>query len=172
MLYRPQFCCHCGEKIIRAKWTPLTSRRFCEFCAVEQKQHDLIPRAAAIFLLLFGAAGFASYFGASDSSESKRGSLKVAQLNSEPQRKPPARESVNTANGDRSPAPGADNRDHPANSSPANTEQRSTRSNSSTEAVYYCGAMTKKGTPCTRRVKAPGRCWQHPGQSGNSSPIK
>ncbi|HEY2866891.1 MAG TPA: hypothetical protein VGJ02_07355 [Pyrinomonadaceae bacterium] len=32
------------------------------------------------------------------------------------------------------------------------------------DAVYYCGAATKKGTPCTRRVKRAGeRCWQHQG---------
>jgi hypothetical protein len=28
--------------------------------------------------------------------------------------------------------------------------------------VYYCGAPTKKGTPCKRRVKQAGmKCWQH-----------
>jgi hypothetical protein len=31
------------------------------------------------------------------------------------------------------------------------------------EAVYICGARTKKGTPCSRRVQQPGRCWQHKG---------
>lgn len=30
-------------------------------------------------------------------------------------------------------------------------------------AVYYCGAETKKGTPCARRVKGPTRCYQHVG---------
>lgn len=30
--------------------------------------------------------------------------------------------------------------------------------------VYYCGALTKKGTPCKHRVKHQGdRCWQHKG---------
>lgn len=28
--------------------------------------------------------------------------------------------------------------------------------------VYYCNALTKKGTPCKHRVKKAGdRCWQH-----------
>jgi len=27
--------------------------------------------------------------------------------------------------------------------------------------VYICGARTKKGTPCSRRVHGPVRCWQH-----------
>jgi hypothetical protein len=31
------------------------------------------------------------------------------------------------------------------------------------EVIYTCGARTKKGTPCLRRVHAPVRCWQHKG---------
>lgn len=29
--------------------------------------------------------------------------------------------------------------------------------------VYLCGALTRKGTPCSRRVHGPVRCWQHKG---------
>lgn len=32
-----------------------------------------------------------------------------------------------------------------------------------TEQTYTCGARTKKGTPCSRRVHGPVRCWQHKG---------
>jgi len=31
------------------------------------------------------------------------------------------------------------------------------------EQIYMCGARTKKGTPCSRRVHGPVRCWQHKG---------
>ena len=31
------------------------------------------------------------------------------------------------------------------------------------EAKYYCGAETKKGTPCSRKVKGNVRCYQHEG---------
>ncbi|HJP94387.1 MAG TPA: hypothetical protein VJ875_20675 [Pyrinomonadaceae bacterium] len=31
------------------------------------------------------------------------------------------------------------------------------------EQSYMCGARTKKGTPCSRRVHGPVRCWQHKG---------
>jgi hypothetical protein len=31
------------------------------------------------------------------------------------------------------------------------------------EEVYICGARTKKGTPCSRRVHGATRCWQHKG---------
>ena len=33
----------------------------------------------------------------------------------------------------------------------------------STDEIYLCGARTKKGTPCSRRVHGPVRCWQHKG---------
>ena len=33
-----------------------------------------------------------------------------------------------------------------------------------TEEVYLCGARTKKGKPCSRRVHGPVRCWQHKGE--------
>jgi hypothetical protein len=38
------------------------------------------------------------------------------------------------------------------------------RQNEKKEPVYFCGAETKKGTPCSRRVKGGGRCWQHEGK--------
>lgn len=31
------------------------------------------------------------------------------------------------------------------------------------DQTYQCGARTKKGTPCSRRVHGPVRCWQHKG---------
>ncbi|MCA1592497.1 MAG: hypothetical protein LC754_07585 [Acidobacteria bacterium] len=31
------------------------------------------------------------------------------------------------------------------------------------EIISICGARTKKGTPCRRRVRGTGRCWQHRG---------
>jgi hypothetical protein len=40
------------------------------------------------------------------------------------------------------------------------------------EVVYICGARTKKGTPCQRRVRAPGRCWQHRGRPAMLPPAK
>lgn len=35
--------------------------------------------------------------------------------------------------------------------------------NASIEDIYTCGARTKKGKPCSRRVHGPVRCWQHKG---------
>ncbi len=40
------------------------------------------------------------------------------------------------------------------------------------EVVYICGARTKKGTPCQRRVRGPFRCWQHRGLPAILPPSK
>src|SRR6476620_7440356 len=165
MLYRPHFCCHCGEKIIRAKWTPLTSRRFCDFCAVEQKQHDLLPRVAGVLMLILGAAGITSYLGSGKSGST--GPVVPLTACEESQKKPtkPKNEAVNMTSFASAPAANSGN---PG----VNIKQLASDTNSSTEAVYYCGAITKKGTACTRRVKSPGRCWQHLGQSSASDVRK
>jgi hypothetical protein len=165
MLYRPNFCCHCGEKIARARWTPLTSRRFCDFCEIEQKQHDLLPRAVIAIAILFGAAGLTAYLGRSGETEGlRRGKPKVEirELRSDPASKPSGRSSnidypINTRSAGDPAAP-------EATIAPAIVKQRDVRQNSSTQPVHHCGALTKKGTSCTRRVKTKVRCWQHAGQ--------
>ncbi len=40
------------------------------------------------------------------------------------------------------------------------------------EVVSICGARTKKGTPCSRRVRGTGRCWQHRGKPAMLSAAK
>ena len=40
------------------------------------------------------------------------------------------------------------------------------------EVVSICGARTKKGTPCSRRVRGTGRCWQHRGRPAMLPPSK
>ncbi|MEQ1764043.1 MAG: hypothetical protein ABL984_12975 [Pyrinomonadaceae bacterium] len=46
------------------------------------------------------------------------------------------------------------------------TDQARTGSVAATGAdKYFCGALTKRGTPCSRKVKAKGlRCFQHEGR--------
>lgn len=164
MLYRPNFCCQCGEKIARARWTLLTSRRFCEFCEVEQKEYDLVPRAVAILAIVVGVAGFTAYLGAGEkvsTSADSTGSTRTVHA------KPKQPQQTVTSNSSATPLPQAprSQQQHPvASGSQPDSMQRQAPPNSSTEPVYYCGAMTRKGTPCTRRVKVPGRCWQHGGE--------
>jgi hypothetical protein len=46
------------------------------------------------------------------------------------------------------------------------------RPTEATELVSICGARTKRGTPCSRRVRGTGRCWQHRGKPAMLSASK
>ena len=166
MLYRPAFCCNCGEKVVRDEWRFWTSRRFCALCETEHKGIDLVPKAIVAIGLLLSAAGFASYLrmpaqvagGSTFRPQETRQNLKPATLNS----------SNNTIS---EPIAGDQN----SNLSPAAkqqiNEQPQREKRTSEEQVFYCGAITKKGTPCTRRVKTKGFCWQH-AKSGQIAPAR
>lgn len=163
VLYQPKFCCHCGEAIERVEWTLLTSRRFCTVCASVQKHYDLVPRAvlaAGLIGGLFGMSGFVTRQSDERSQPpqivSAKPALSVAkQLSVAPSTASSDRPSTTPAKpNDQSPLT---NQGRPA---PIQNKVKADES----EAVYFCGAATKKGTPCSRRVKTPGRCWQHVGQ--------
>ena len=165
MFYRPKFCCHCGEKISRAKWLPWNSRRFCEFCEVEQMQHELLPKAVIVVALFIGAAGVVSYFGSSATSPSARTKSETSDQPHELKRPATNREKS------KEDIPGAAT-SASANVPDATKLQREAKPVPSTEPVYYCGALTRKGTPCTRRLKTKGRCWQHVGQPSAEDALK
>lgn len=155
MLFRPKFCANCGEKIERTEWGVWTSGRFCETCAIEFKGQELIPRVAAGAALLIGVLGVGSYL--------KSGETVVTR---EPQKlveKAPTttNETAQPVQAPLEPVVKAD----PTIAKPANTAPppRVTKPTVAAEAVYYCGAPTKKGTPCSRRVKGNVRCFQHAG---------
>ena len=169
MFYRPAFCCNCGEKIQREEWRLWTSRRFCALCETEHKGIDLIPRAVVLIGLVLTVFGFGSYFRRSDvpaqDPQLIRSARPVANLK-------PAAVSLGT-NGD---AVDSNSRAVVSNSGlPGNqqiSEQPKRERTTSEESVYYCGAITKKGTPCTRRVKTKGSfCWQH-ARSGQVAPAR
>ena len=165
MLFRPSFCANCGEKIERAEWSILTSRRFCQVCESEFKGHDLVPRVVVGLGVLAMVFGFGSYL--------KSGSTADTQVLRQPRKLV-----EQTIPATQLTAP--DTAQRVPNVIAANTgqlEQRNISQTSGTpgglqppkakaaveEPMYYCGAETKKGTPCSRRVKGNIRCFQHQG---------
>jgi len=132
-VYKPNFCCECGNKTIHLRWHFWYSRSFCASCARRlRKERYLAPLLVGAALL---AAGF--MFGRN--------------------RVPP-------------PPPLLIERraDSPLNDSgigdaKAAAPSTTTKAQTPEEEVYICGARTKKGTPCSRRVHGPVRCWQHKG---------
>ena len=123
--YRPNFCCECGQKIVRLRWFLWTSRKFCDKCYRGfVKSHWLRPSVTLLVLFLVGVS-------------IGRGCRRAPQ--------PLIIERTTTSGAQTSSATSA------PQPSPV------------LEQTYTCGARTKKGTPCSRRVHGPVRCWQHKG---------
>lgn len=164
ILFRPKFCANCGEKVVRDEWHIWTSGRFCEICETEFQGREIAWRAACIgAVLVFDAISFVfvsptrsvgtKLVAAGENSTTAKTLLGRA----EPV-KLPANQANEQATGRSTPqaTPSPEQRPEVAESEPA----------------YMCGAETKKGTPCTRRVKGNVRCWQHRGMPAMVSSDK
>jgi len=153
MPYRPKFCCECGEKIERLEWKIWTNRRFCEVCEAEHKLSDLLPKAGVLICLLLGLFGLGSFLrgGSGDDAPLIKRTLTSGQ---------PVIQANITAN--RSMVTGNRSSISETSATPDITSQKRAAV-AAVEPVYICGARTRKGTPCTRRVKGNVRCWQHTG---------
>jgi hypothetical protein len=158
MLYRPKYCCNCGEKIERDEWRIWTSRRFCALCETEYKPYELLPRVVVILSLVFMLFGVGSYFRSGNPSPDQ----KLNATSTRPSQKlKPATLYATPEGSEKVLTPGG--------AMPVDTEEGRSQINeqpikekrTSDEVVLYCGAPTKKGSPCTRRVKKKGFCWQH-----------
>jgi len=171
MLFRPSFCAHCGEKIERAEWHLWTSRRFCEVCATEFRGVDLLPKIAAGTGLLGIVLAVSGYVG--------RGPTNPAPLAAKQVSRTSERTAANTAVpiGPQPVASPATERPAAANA-PSKVPQllapglQAGGSDKPEGPVYFCGAQTKKGTPCSRRVKGNVRCFQHTGMPAMLPPEK
>ncbi|MGI8836137.1 MAG: hypothetical protein ACR2H4_05800 [Pyrinomonadaceae bacterium] len=126
-MYRPNFCCECGNKLIRQRWHFWTSRRFCNVCARRFRKERFVP-----LLITFLALISSGYL-----------------LGRTRRPMPP-------------PLIIERRLDSPLNNSQSGTTVTAA-ANTIEADVYICGARTKKGTPCSRRVHGPVRCWQHKG---------
>lgn len=145
-MYRPNFCAECGGQILRERWHFWTSRRFCADCSTRFRQERLLlpsVMCAALFAagLIVGKATRPTPPLLVEQTATRPAPAPSSQTQSEAQLHEVAREG------------GAGKEGAMATERTAGAE----------EAVYICGARTQKGTPCSRRVHGPGRCWQHLG---------
>ena len=155
-MYRPNFCADCGERVLRERWRAWTSRRFCPACERRHGRAWLRPLAAGC-LVAFAA------FGAGRLSRPAPPPLTIEH------RELPlpallARQS--RADGGTAATPGGapppPQSQDPTRNGPDGTALE--RPTDPLEIVSICGARTRKGTPCSRRVRGTGRCWQHRGK--------
>ena len=183
MFYKPTYCCNCGDKIERIEWTPITSRRFCEVCETEYKFDDWLPRILGGVIVLFGFFGLGSYFQSSEESleiktvqkttnprnfvkkDSKVSGKAQTSQNANVQQLKPKSNVVAKEKEARTEETLPKDGSLPERFSHSKVEEKfEHQQKTDSEPVYFCGAETKKGTPCSRRVKGGGRCWQHKGR--------
>lgn len=177
MSYKPKFCCQCGESIERDDWKIWTSRRFCRLCETEFGVYDWAVKVSFAVSLIFAFIGILSFW------QKPAKSLEIVA------NQPSAALSDKDANSARPaaappgpPDPGGRNTQISQNLKSENSPGKVSRAymakaaestqGQQAEKVYFCGALTKKGTPCSRKVKGGGRCWQHIGQQAVLTPDK
>ena len=144
-MYRPNFCGECGERLVRKSWRAL-SGRFCVDCAGKHGRALISKPLAILAITAISSFALGRYLRPPPpplliqrASNSPLSDFPV-NLN-DTARRTNLREdgSTNQSAGSLSPQP-AD------------------------ETAYICGARTRKGTPCHRRVHVAGeRCFQHKG---------
>ncbi len=154
-MYKPNFCADCGSKIERPRWRVWTSRRFCAECAPRFRKAQILPRAAA------GAALFLVGLFLGRAARPAPPPLIVERAQLAELTAPPADDDERAA--------GASKNAEPHYGPDGTATERPTEPG---EVVSVCGARTQKGTPCQRRVRGTGRCWQHRGMPAIISPEK
>lgn len=164
MLFRPKYCSNCGENIDHAVWHFWTSRRFCDVCVTEFPIHEYAPKAVVGTSVLVILGAITSYLGAGNTLKDQtperrfeRTSLAAIQSKNTP---------AVIANKVGTPEPS------PTTTSPAPAQLADMSTIVSVEPQYFCGAATKKGTPCSRKVKGNTRCYQHQGMPAMASANK
>lgn len=154
-MYRPNFCSECGAKILRLYWHVWTSRKFCDGCSKRLlKQRLTNSLVAGISLLSIGMI------------TGRAGRPAPPPMIIERSANSPLYQQQSNGSSDQSPDTSVSGES--TNSPPSQSSQLATED----ELVYICGARTKKGTPCARRVHSPVRCWQHKGSPAMLPPEK
>jgi hypothetical protein len=167
MFYRASYCCECGEKIERLSDSLLSSSKFCEVCKPNFRLENFAPKGLVGIGLLGAVFGFGSFLQKPAEPRQQVQKGEIAMIASVPSQ---------SANRIKAEKPAANL--NVVNASPKLETKKVTSSFEKQVAVskeakpeievsepaYYCGAKTKKGSPCSRKVKGAVRCWQHAGQ--------
>ena len=139
-----KFCIECGERIPPKGWRARFARTLCTNCA--QRLGPLNSFRSLVAVALVGAIAFA--------------------IGKYTRPSPPPLIIQRAAN-----SPLSDLPVNVSDSAPVAPHDKSLPAKTNTnvaadDVVYICGARTKKGTPCRRRVHAEGeRCFQHKGMA-------
>jgi hypothetical protein len=145
-MYRNNFCGECGERLARRSWRGLFSGRVCVDCARKLGTAVMARPVAVLAIIAISSFALGRYW------RPAAPPLLIQRAANSPLSDLPLNlnDSARTAN-------------H-RQVDPANQNAAVFTPPVADEAAYICGARTKKGTPCHRRVHAAGeRCFQHKG---------
>jgi hypothetical protein len=163
-MYKPNFCSECGSRVERSRWHLWTSRRFCTECAPRfRKAQTLLTLLAGTTLFALGLVAGRAARPAPPPLIAERGELPAITA-------PATKEKGKTADAETEMSENATApKPEPGYGPDGTATERPTDPN---EVVSICGARTQKGTPCQRRVRGTGRCWQHKGMPAMLPPNK
>ena len=161
-MYKPNFCAECGSRVERTRWRLWTSRRFCSDCD---------PRFRKSRILFFATAGATLLCLGFIAGRNQRPSPppliverdELASTNNVATKSAEETVDETASAGAASPKP------EPTYGPDGTATERPTEPD---EVISICGARTQKGTPCKRRVRGTGRCWQHKGMPAMLPPGK
>ncbi len=143
-MYKPNFCAQCGQKLLRLRWHFWTSRRFCDDCGRQLRKERFVPWL--LIAAVLSGAGFVAGIARTPTPPP----LTIIRRADSPLTSPEDARSAGSNSSVNTTSPAAPQQDD----------------------VFLCGALTKKGTPCSRRVHGPVRCWQHKGARAMLPPEK
>jgi len=145
-MYRRNFCAECGARLPQKSWRAWLHRGVCADCARRAGMNVWAQPLITVGVIAVVAFAFGRY-------------LRPA---------PPPLVIQRAANSPLSDLPVNSNESATTNRRQNNSSNRNAgpvNAATSDDAIYICGARTKKGTPCQRRVHFAGeRCYQHKGR--------
>lgn len=141
-----KFCSNCGEQLKAERANALPFRSYCACCAPRFRAMRLTLVAAFALCLTIGYA--IGHYNAPRQSFYLIGTPIDPVKKGDEQSGATAQANANNslAQGDKQPAASAD------------------------RAAQMCGALTKSGKPCRRKVAGGGYCWQHRDKYGPKKP--
>jgi hypothetical protein len=145
------FCGKCGARLTKKGWRSLIGRRLCGDCAHGRRRIDVTAPLGVVAIIALAAFSLGRFLRPAPPP------LIIERAANSPLSDLPVNfnDSSRRANQNRNP--------QTAGSGNAETSSIS-QTGSTSDPLYICGARTKKGTPCKRRVHSAGeRCFQHKG---------
>ena len=132
-----KFCSNCGEQLKAERASALSSRSYCGRCAPRFRKTRLMVVAAFALCLTIGYG--IGHYNAPRQPFYLIGTPVGPVKNGNEQREAIAQ----------------------ANSSESHAQGNEQAADSPDRAAQMCGARTKSGKPCRRKVAGGGYCWQH-----------